>query len=71
MASAIFEGAGGRAAPARNTARAVLAGAVAADARRPIHRRDPSRFGLDDASVALFGAACPARECLMWRAVVL
>ena len=71
MATAIFEGAGGRTAPARNTARAALACLAAADARRPIHGRDAARLGLDDAGVASFGAGHEARECLMRRFVRL
>ena len=63
MATSVFDGAGGRSAPARNIRRTAVARLVAADARRQVLRYEASRLGLDDAGLATFGADGEMREC--------
>jgi hypothetical protein len=67
MATAMFEGAGGRSSPARNVSRCAVARLVAADARRHVNRRGPGRLGLDDAGLAAIGADARALECVGGR----
>jgi hypothetical protein len=71
MAAAILEGAGGRAAPARNTCRRSVARIVAADARRLVSRRELARIGLDDAGLASVAVDQQAQDCLGRRVFFL
>jgi hypothetical protein len=71
MATSVFDGAGGRSAPARNIRRSAVARLVAADARRQVLRYEASRLGLDDAGLATFGADLEAQDCVGRRAFFL